>query len=74
VASIRLTTAYADALIADWARSDKNQQDVLFFRASSLSPENVRDIAWSAGVIVSVQGGEGDIYRVSFVELVCERP
>jgi hypothetical protein len=74
MASIRLTAANVDALIADWASSDNNRQDVLSFRASSLSPENVRDVAWSAGVIVSVQHGEGDIYRVSFVELICERP
>ena len=71
--AIRLTAANADALIADWASSDANRQDVLCFRASSLSPDNVRDIAWSSGVIVSVQGDEGDIYRVSFVELMGER-
>jgi hypothetical protein len=71
--AIRLTASNVDALIADWANSATNRQDVLCFRASSLSPENVRDVAWAAGVIVSVQGDEGDIYRVSFVELLGER-
>lgn len=73
MATIRLTLANLHALAADWAGSPDHRDDVLVFRASAMSADDVRSACWDAGVVAKVEGVDGDLCRVSFVDVLVER-
>lgn len=72
MASIRLTADNLDSRIAAWKSSQDGRDAVLVFRAATLSPDDVRTRCWDAGLLVKITQGEGDIYAVSFGEVMAE--
>lgn len=73
MATVRLTPTNLASLVADWAASDTHRDDTLAFRGSAMSADDVRSACWDAGVVASVDSVDGDLYRVTFVDVLVER-